>query len=128
MFEYESEPVGALPASGTGGGRLGGLWFGGDRGSGESASTVGLRGVWYLAIFPTGFFLAAGYNVSLAIVLSVAALYAVRRHNWWLAGVFGALASANRSSGVLLLVPFAYEYLSSRGFAWRAGRTPGALA
>jgi len=119
MFEYESEPVGGVPAGGAEGGRFGGNWFGGGPASGETASVLGLRGAWYLAIFPTGFFLAAGYNVSLAIVLSVAALYALRRHSWWLAGVFGALASANRSSGVLLLVPFAYEYLSAHGFAWR---------
>jgi Gpi18-like mannosyltransferase len=85
----------------------------------ESDAPSALRGTWYLAIFPAGFFLAAGYNLSLALALSVAALSAIRRHNWWLAGLLGALASANRSSGILLLVPFGYEYLSARGFRWR---------
>ena len=85
----------------------------------ESDDLSASRGAWYLVIFPTGFFLAAGYNVSLALFLSVAAVYAIRRQNWWLAGLMGALASANRSSGVLLLLPFGYEYLRVRGFRWR---------
>ncbi|HWB38274.1 MAG TPA: glycosyltransferase 87 family protein [Rugosimonospora sp.] len=87
---------------------------------------VAMRGMWYLVIFPSGFFLAAGYNVSLAIALSAGCVYAIRRHHWWLAGVLGALASANRSTGILLLVPFAYEYLHTHG--WRPRRLrPDAL-
>ncbi len=88
----------------------------------ESDARTGLRSTWYLVIFPAGFFLAAGYNVSLAIALSVGCVYAIRRHHWWVAGVLGALASANRSSGVLLLVPFAYEYLQMRGWQLRKVR------
>jgi Mannosyltransferase (PIG-V) len=85
----------------------------------ETDAATGLRGSWYLVIFPSGFFLAAGYNVSLAIALSVGCVYAVRRQRWWLAAACGALASANRSSGVLLLIPFCYEYLRVRGFRVR---------
>jgi Mannosyltransferase (PIG-V) len=85
----------------------------------ETDAATGLRGSWYLVIFPSGFFLAAGYNVSLAIALSVGCLYALRRQHWWLAAACGALASANRSSGVLLLIPFGYEYLRVRGFRLR---------
>jgi hypothetical protein len=56
----------------------------------------------------------------------VGCLYGLRRQHWWLAGVAGALASANRSSGVLLLIPFGYEYLRVRGFHPRRIR-PDAL-
>src|SRR5262249_9754659 len=39
-----------------------------------------------------------------------------RSHGWWLAGLLGGLAAATRSSGVLLLAPFAVEFY----LAWRA--------
>jgi hypothetical protein len=44
----------------------------------------------------------------------------LRQQRWWLAGLFGAFASGTRSVGVLLVVPFVYEYLRRREF--RPGR------
>jgi hypothetical protein len=73
------------------------------------------RTLWYLIAFPTGFFLAAAYNTALFLALTVGAVYALRRERWWLAGALGALATATRSAGLLLLVPFAYEYLRTHG-------------
>jgi hypothetical protein len=77
------------------------------------------RTVWLLGVFPTAYFLAAPYNHSLFLLLAVGCLYAIRRKTWWLAGVLGALAGATRSDGVLLMLPFAYEYLRVRGWDWR---------
>ena len=37
--------------------------------------------------------------------------YTLRRGQWWLAGVFGALATLTRSIGLLLAVIFVYEFL-----------------
>jgi hypothetical protein len=77
----------------------------------EFGPLVAQRAVWYLAAFPTGFFLFIGYNESLFLLLAVGALYAGRRGHWWLAGVLGAFSSATRLFGVLLVVPLAIEYL-----------------
>jgi hypothetical protein len=80
------------------------------------------RTTFYLLAFPTGFFLAAAYNESLFIALSVASLYCMRRQYWWLAGVLAGFASATRLAGVLLTVAFVYEYLRQRGFSARRVR------
>jgi hypothetical protein len=73
------------------------------------------RALWYLVAFPTGFFLTAAYNTGLFLALTVGSVYAMRRERWWLAGLLAALAGATRSSGLLLLVPMAYEYLRVHG-------------
>jgi hypothetical protein len=82
----------------------------------EFGPRVAERAIWYLAAFPTGFFLFIGYNESLFILLMAGALYAGRRANWWLAGTLGALSSATRLFGVLLVVPLAIEYLRQLGW------------
>jgi hypothetical protein len=80
------------------------------------------RAIFYLLAFPTGFYLAAAYNESLFIALTVGSLYAMRRRQWWVAGVLGGFASATRLAGVLLMLAFAYEYLRQRGFSPRRVR------
>ena len=81
---------------------------------------LGDRTLLVLMAWPAAFFLSAGYNTSLFLLLSVSALYCMRRQAWWAAGLLGALASATRLSGVLLALPFAVEYLRVRGWRWRA--------
>jgi hypothetical protein len=83
----------------------------------EFGPRVAQRATWYLAAFPMGFYLFIGYNESLFLLLAIAALYAGRRGHWWLAGTMGALSSATRLFGVLLMVPLAVEYL--RQIGWR---------
>jgi hypothetical protein len=73
------------------------------------------RTIFYLVAFPTGFFLTAAYNEGLFIALTVAALYCLRREHWWWAGVAGALATATRSAGILVLGAFVYEYVRKHG-------------
>ncbi|MEV4703864.1 mannosyltransferase family protein [Actinoplanes sp. NPDC049316] len=82
----------------------------------EFGPGVARRAAWYLAAFPMGFFLFIGYNESLFLLLAVGALYAGRRGHWWLAGTLGALSSATRLFGVLLMAPLAIEYLRQRGW------------
>ncbi len=74
------------------------------------------RAVLYLAVFPTAFFLAAAYNESVFLVFTLLSFYAMRRGHWWLAGGLGFLAALTRSAGLILLVPFCYEYLRQRQF------------
>jgi hypothetical protein len=85
----------------------------------EFGDVVARRAVFYMAIFPTAFFTFAPYSESLYLMLSIASLYYMRCERWWLAGLFGGFAAAERILGVLLAIPFAWEYVRRRGFAWR---------
>ncbi|MBA2679639.1 MAG: glycosyltransferase family 39 protein, partial [Ktedonobacteraceae bacterium] len=78
------------------------------------------RTVLYLAVFPTSFFLAAAYNESLFLCLTLLSFYSLRGGRWWLTGIFGLLAALTRSSGLFLLIPFCYEYLRQHQFRWKA--------
>src|SRR6266568_4755051 len=80
------------------------------------------RTVLYFSVFPTAFFFAAAYNESLFLCLALLSFYYMRRGNWWLAGLFGFLASLTRSVSLFLLVPFFYEYLRQHQFKLRATR------
>ncbi len=80
------------------------------------------RTVLYLALFPTAFYLASGYNESLFIFLMVLNFYQLRHGHWWWAGLFGFLASLTRSTGILLVIPFYYEYLRQGQFQLKALR------
>jgi hypothetical protein len=73
----------------------------------ERATTT----IFYLAIFPSAFFLAAAYNEALFLCLSVITFYNIRHGCWWQAGFFGFCAGLTRPMGLLLLIPFCYEYL-----------------
>ncbi len=80
------------------------------------------RTVLYFSVFPTAFFFAAGYNESLYLCLTLLSFYHLRHGHWWLAGIFGFLASLTRSVGLLLLLPFLYEYLRQHHFKLRTIR------
>ena len=68
-----------------------------------------------LAFFPTTFFLNAVYTEALFLALTAGAVWAARvRGNLLLAGVFGALATATRNLGILLLIPLFFEWLRRR--------------
>lgn len=77
------------------------------------------RSLVYLAIFPTGFFLIAGYTESLFIFFALASIMASRRGDFWLAGLLGLLASLTRLTGWILVAPMAYEYMRQRDFKFR---------
>jgi Gpi18-like mannosyltransferase len=80
------------------------------------------RAALYLSVFPTALFLAAAYNESLFLCLSLLSFYYMRHGRWWTAGLLGLLATLTRSAGLILLVPFCFEYLRQRHFDWRAVR------
>ncbi len=82
-------------------------------------SEIAGRTVLYLTVFPTAFFFAAAYNESLFMCLVLLSFYHMRHGRWWLAGIFGFFASLTRSAGILLLLPFCYEYLRQREFRLR---------
>lgn len=87
----------------------------------EAASRTAL----YLAVFPTALFFFAPYNESLFVLLAVLCFLALRREQWWLAGLLGLLAALTRSAGIFLAVPFLIEYASRHGWQWRRLRVDG---
>lgn len=95
----------------------------------------GWRAVQFLILMPAAVFLGAPYTESLFLALSILCLWSLRRGRWWLAGVAGFLSALTRNLGVLLLVPFAVEFLQRQGVLrepkrfltrdfWRAARPP----
>jgi len=73
------------------------------------------------AFFPTAYYLNAAYTEALFLLFTTGCIWAARvRRDLLLAGLFGALATATRNVGVLLLVPLAYELLRHRReLGWR---------
>lgn len=76
----------------------------------EFGEDVADRAVLYLLLFPTGFFLFAGYSESLFILLAVASFWYARRGLFVLAGIVGFLAALTRLTGWTLVIPLAFEY------------------
>lgn len=75
------------------------------------------RTIFYIAAFPMAFFFWAVYSESLFLFLSVGALLAMRTQRWWWAAVAIAFAIWTRTTGLLLLLPLAWEL-------WRAYHPP----
>jgi Mannosyltransferase (PIG-V) len=67
-----------------------------------------------LAVFPAAVYFGAPYSESLFLLLAVGAFYAARTGRWAWAGAAAAGAAATRSAGVLLLLPLAMLWWSSR--------------
>ncbi len=63
------------------------------------------------AFAPMAFYFSAVYSESLYLALSVGLFCCAREGRWWAVGVLGALASAARSTGILLLAPALILYL-----------------
>ncbi|RJQ27583.1 hypothetical protein C4577_00945 [Candidatus Parcubacteria bacterium] len=75
-----------------------------------------------ILIFPTSFYFGSVYNESLFLLLTVGSFYAARKQKWWIAGILGALSSATRVFGVLLLPALIIEAWQQKGskkdFLW----------
>ncbi|WNS41453.1 hypothetical protein [Paenibacillus sp. MMS20-IR301] len=72
-----------------------------------------LRVVKYIFIFPSAFFFFIPMTESLFLLLSLMALYYVRKQRWLLGCLCAALAGFTRSPGILLAVPIAVEFARS---------------
>ncbi len=79
------------------------------------------RTIFYLAACPTSYFFSLPLTESLFLLLTVGSVWAARRcDSWWLAGAFGALASATRYNGLFLLPVLAVMYWQThRPFKFR---------
>jgi hypothetical protein len=63
------------------------------------------------AFAPMAFYFSAVYSESLYLALSVGVFLCARRGRWVAAATLGALASATRSTGIVLVLPVALLYL-----------------
>jgi hypothetical protein len=89
---------------------------------------VAYRSLLLLLLAPTSFFFVAAYSESLALLLLITALWAIRRERWWLAGIAGFLLALTRLPGVLIAPIILFGYLQSLGWRWRAIRVPALAA
>lgn len=91
------------------------------------------RTIVFILVFPTSFFFTAVYTEGLFFLLCIASWYAARNRQWVWSGIYGALASATRLQGVLLLVLVLYEYMRvykksySRSILWPVVLIPAGL-
>jgi len=64
-----------------------------------------------IAFCPMAYFFSAVYSESLFLALSLGCIWRARTGRWATAGVLGALAAAERNTGVTLVVPVALLFL-----------------
>ncbi|HTX90594.1 MAG TPA: hypothetical protein VMC09_05180 [Anaerolineales bacterium] len=69
-----------------------------------------MRAVFYLLIFPTGFFLVQVYTEGLFVGLAFACLAMLRRNKWVPAALLGSAATLTRAVGVALIIPMALTW------------------
>ena len=73
------------------------------------------RAVVYAALFPFAFFYGIVYSESLFLMLALLAVYGFRTRRWLMGGVAGALATATRVNGIMMLPALAW-------MGWQAAR------
>jgi mannosyltransferase PIG-V len=71
------------------------------------------RAALYISIFPFAFFFGVVYTESLFLLFTVLSFYGFRTRHWLLGGLCGALATATRVNGILMLPALAW-------IAWRS--------
>ena len=93
-------------------GTLGAMIAAWELAGGPGDSDQGLRAAFCLVIWPGSVFLAQVYSEGLFLGLSLGALALMRRGLWPWAALLAAGAVWTRSTGVLLLIPFAWTWLA----------------
>lgn len=64
----------------------------------------------FLSFFPLSFYYHSVYTDSLFLLLTTSSFYFARKGKWYLCGLFGALATADRLSGLSLIPALALEW------------------
>lgn len=73
------------------------------------------RGVLFALLHPGAFFLGVVYTESTYLLMAVSSMYGFRTGRWWMGGAAGALLTATRVTGIMLLPALAWA-------AWRTWR------
>jgi hypothetical protein len=83
----------------------------------ELGEEGGLRAVFYLVIFPTGFFLAQVYTEGLFIGMAFSSLVLIRKGKRGWAAALAVLATYTRAVGVALAIPLLISWIKEQ--EWR---------
>ncbi len=86
---------------------------------GAIAGEDGGRAMFYLAFFPTSYFLSLPVTEALFLALSLGAALCATRGRWLGAGVLGGLATATRVTGILLLPTLLIVFLGRKPVWYR---------
>lgn len=79
--------------------------------AGVDPLTVAKLAVLVMALTPMAYYFSAVYSESLYLALSVGLFWCARQGRWAWVGVMGALATATRSTGIVLIAPALMLYL-----------------
>lgn len=71
---------------------------------------IAIGSILFLFAFPTAFFYGAVYADALYLLLSLVSFYSARKQQWFLAGIFGYLASLTRLVGIVLFFALLLEW------------------
>jgi len=82
----------------------------------EFSSSVAVKAVLFLSVFPTAYFLVAQYTEGLFFALTIASVYYARLGKWPLVGVLSLFAALSRIAGLLLLPVLLVEYIHQKGW------------
>ena len=86
----------------------------------EYGRAAARRTVLFLSLFPYAFFFGGVMTEGLFLLTTAAGLWNIRRHRWWRAGAWGALAALTRMHGVLLIGAAGAELVEHLGrFDWK---------
>ena len=85
----------------------------------DHGDEVALLTIAFLSFFPTSLFLSAGYTESLALLLILCCFIFLKREQFILAAAFAGLASATRSTGLVLLPVIIWELWCKFGVDYR---------
>lgn len=77
----------------------------------DYSKSIAAGSIVLLSVYPFAFYYGAVMTESLFYMLITATFLAIRKHNWLLAGVLGALSALTRSFGVLMIIPAAAEWV-----------------
>jgi len=80
----------------------------------ESGDDAAERAPFFFLLVPTAVFFLAVYTETLFVLACLACFLAMRHQNWWLAGVCGAIATATRLPGIVLVGAIIVEGAASR--------------
>ena len=72
-----------------------------------------LRAVFYLIIFPTGFFLIQVYSEGLFVGLAFSCLAMLKRKKWLAGAILGVCATMTRAVGGLLIIPMLIQWFQT---------------
>ena len=93
----------------------------------DHKSKIAKSAVMLLLVFPVSFFFGSVYTESLFLLLAVLSFFFARKNNFFLAGIFAALASATRITGIFLWPALVYEFWLFHGRDIKKSLNPGAL-